>query len=79
MHTLRFRLPGERTLESITEFVGIGSSRVEDILRGWEGTWGWPNEADLMVPDVLDYLTQRIRRYPSKRMLPHGIDPRGRY
>ncbi|WP_371347014.1 hypothetical protein [Ancylobacter sp. IITR112] len=77
VHTLRFHLPGERILESITEFVGIGAARVEDILRGWEGSWGWPNEADLMAPDVLDYLTQRIRRYPSKRMLPPGIDPPG--
>ncbi|CAA0096193.1 Uncharacterised protein [Starkeya nomas] len=77
VHTLRFRLPGDRMLESVTEFVGIGDKRVEDILRGWEGSWAWMNEADLMVRDVLDYLTQRIRRYPSKRLLPPGIDPPG--
>ncbi|MFG1383238.1 hypothetical protein [Xanthobacter versatilis] len=77
VHTLRFALPGGRTLESITEFVGIGDKRVEDILRGWEGSWAWENEADLMAPEVLDYLTQRIRRYPAKRLLPDGIDPPG--
>lgn len=77
VHTLRFRLPGERVLESITEFVGIGDKRVEDILRGWEGSWAWMNEADLMSRDVLDYLTQRVRRYPSKRFLPVGVDPPG--
>lgn len=76
-HTLRFRLPGERTLESITEFVGIGDKRVEDLLRGWEGTWAWLNEGDLVGPDVLDYVTQRIPRYPSKSLLPEGVDPIG--
>ncbi|MFG1300356.1 hypothetical protein V5F49_11235 [Xanthobacter sp. V3C-3] len=77
VHTLRFQLPGGRVLESITEFVGIGEKRVEDILRGWEGSWAWMNEADLMSEDVLDYLTQRIRRYPSKRLLPAGVDAPG--
>ena len=77
VHTLRFRLPGERTLESISEFVGIGDKRVEDVLRGWEGSWAWMNEGDLMSPDVLDYLTQRVRRYPAKRLLPEGVDPPG--
>jgi len=77
VHTLRFGLPDGRKLESITEFVGIGDKRVEDILRGWEGSWGWMNEADLMSADVLDYLTQRVRRYPSKRLLPAGVDAPG--
>lgn len=77
VHTLRFHLSGGRRLESITEFVGIGDHKIEDILRGWEGSWSWMNEADLMSGDVLDYLTQRIRRYPSKRFLPKGVDPPG--
>lgn len=76
-HTLRFRLPDGRTTESITEFVGIGDKRVEDLLRGWEGTWAWLNEGDLVSPDVLDYVTQRIPRYPSKALLPDGVDPIG--
>lgn len=77
VHTLRFRRPDGRVVESIVEFVGIGDKRVEDILRGWEGSWAWMNEADLMSEDVLDYLTQRIRRYPAKRLLPAGVDPPG--
>ena len=77
VHTLRFQLPGGRTLESITEFVGIGDKRVEDILRGWEGSWAWLNEGDLLSPDVLDFLTQRMTRYPAKRLLPPGVEPPG--
>lgn len=77
VHTLRYRRPDNRPVESIVEFVGIGDKRVEDILRGWEGSWAWMNEADLMSEDVLDYLTQRIRRYPSKRWLPQGVDAPG--
>lgn len=77
VHTMRFLRPDGRLVESIVEFVGIGDKRVEDILRGWEGSWAWMNEADLMSEDVLDYLTQRIRRYPSKRWLPQGVDAPG--
>lgn len=76
IHTLRFNVRGVET-EIITEFAALGSHRVEEVLRGWEGSFGWMNEADIMSRDVAAFLKQRLalRRYPARGLLPEGVEP----
>jgi hypothetical protein len=68
VHTRRWKSP-RGIIESITEFVGIGNHRIEDITRGSMWTWGWGNEWDLDHEDTIDAVDQRLPRYPPKRML----------
>lgn len=77
-HTLNLAYAGHR-LEIITEFRGIGDQRAEDVLRGYEGSFGWVNEADLVHEEVVRLLIQRVAagRYPSAALLPDGVKPVG--
>lgn len=63
---LRARLPDQSIMDTLVEFVALGDQSIEDVARGWEGTGIWPNEADLLPPDVLTYMLGRCGRYPSK-------------
>jgi len=66
-HILRFPHPSGdgTTVEIEVMFVGLGEHNVEDILRGFEPTWVWINEADLTPEAVLDHAILRVGRYPS--------------
>jgi len=66
-HTLTFDLRGAM-IELIMEFIGLNEVKVEDVLRGWEGTWAYLNEADLLDQDVLTFIrgSGRLGRYPPK-------------
>lgn len=46
-------------------FVAIGDHAVEDVLRGLELTWLWPNEMDLLLRAIIEYGIGRVGRYPS--------------
>ena len=52
------------------EVMFMALDRPEDVgkLRSLELTGGWMNEASQMDKAVLDMLTQRVGRYPSKRV-----------
>lgn len=63
-HTVRFDLAGQ-PLELVTEFIALGDRRIEDVMRGWEGTGAYLNEADLLAPEVLHFVSSRVGRYPS--------------
>lgn len=67
-HALRFGLADGTIAELIVEFIALGEQRVEDVMRGWEGTGAYINEADRLSPDVLTFLRGRVGRYPSKAM-----------
>lgn len=73
-HLLRFATPRGRKIELTVEFAALGDNRIEDMLRGWEGTWAWLNEADLLDESALDFLYQRGARWPPKNMLQGGAD-----
>lgn len=63
VHELAFDIGGARVETSI-EFHALGERRIEDVMRGWEGTGGYINEADRLSPDVKRYLLGRVGRYP---------------
>lgn len=67
-HTLRLGLADGTIAELVVEFIALGEQRVEDVMRGWEGTGAYINEADRLSPDVLTFLRGRVGRYPSKAM-----------
>jgi hypothetical protein len=84
-HTVRFRvLAGEPfiagpqrfvTIELTMIFAAIGENKVEDVMRGWELTFLWLNEGDLVARDVFTIGIGRVGRYPS--MLQGGCKWRG--
>lgn len=53
--------------EIIAEFIGLGEHRVETVMRGWEGTAAFLDEADTLIADVLTYVSSRVGRYPAMR------------
>jgi hypothetical protein len=68
-HEIAFTTPRGQRMEIIIEFKALGDKRIEDIMRGWEGTWALMEEADLMSEDALDFLFQRSNRYPRRELL----------
>jgi len=68
-HDLTFTTPRGRRIELSVEFSALGAHRIEDVLRGWQGSWAWMEEADLMDESALNFLIQRSNRYPPAREL----------
>lgn len=64
-HTVRFALPDGSRVELIMDFVAIGDNAAEDVLRGYEPTGFYLNEADLLSEDVFLYARGRAGRYPA--------------
>lgn len=77
-HTLRFRLLDGRRIEMVTDFIGLGGHRVEEVLRGYEFSGAWVNEADTADASALGYLEQRTGRYPPRKELKDPAAPRMR-
>lgn len=64
-HSVKFQLPDGSIVDFVIEFVAIGENKVEDVLRGYEPTAFYLNEADLLAEDVLIYANSRVGRYPD--------------
>lgn len=64
-HKIEFILPDGSRVEFIIDFVAIGDRSAEDVLRGYEPTVVYLNEADLHHPDVYTYARGRAGRYPD--------------
>lgn len=71
-HELAFQTPRGKKIELIMEFQALGDKRIEDILRGWEGSAALMEEADLLAESALDFLFQRTNRYPRRELLAEG-------
>lgn len=71
-HTLVFRTPQGQVVEMIVDFYAIGDAAIEELLKGYEPSWAWVNEADLLHERVPDFLFSRLGRYPSRA---HLADP----
>lgn len=58
--------PGDGTaVDFLIEFIAIGENAVEDVLRGYEPTCFYLNEADLLAKEVYTYARGRAGRYPD--------------
>jgi len=77
-HEIAFITPRGRKIQLTVEFAALGDKRIEDICRGYEVSWWWLNEADLLEENALDYTMQRGARWPPKAMLEEGavLEPR---
>lgn len=72
VHELTFTTPRGRKIELTVEFKALGDNRIEDLMRGWEGTLAWLNEADLLAESALNFLLQRTPRFPRAADLEAG-------
>lgn len=68
-HAIKYQLRDRSYVELIAEFIAIGEHKVEDVLRGYEPTSFYLNEADLLAPEVLIFCRSRAGRYPNMQ---HG-------
>lgn len=66
-HVIRFRLADKSLVELTVDFVAIGEHKVEDVLRGYEVTGFYLNEADLLHEEVFTYAKGRAGRFPTMR------------
>lgn len=74
-HEIAFTTLKGRRIELTVEFKALGLHRIEDIMRGWEGTWAWPNEMDLLSSSALRFLIQRTGRYPARTTMAFDVSP----
>ena len=58
--------PGFHLLDLEMIFAALGEHVVEDVMRGFELTGLWPNEADLLPRSVWEYGVGRVGRYPAE-------------
>lgn len=77
-HILRWRLLDGAGVEAETMFIGLGEHRVAEVLRGFEISGAWLNEADTLGEDALSAVEQRVGRYPAKVDLADPEAPRHR-
>jgi len=64
-HRVKFGLGDGSKVDLQVEFVAIGENAVEDVLRGYEPTAFYLNEADLLAREVWDFADGRVGRYPD--------------
>lgn len=62
---IRFRLPDDTEVDFQNDFIAIGDNAVEDVMRGYETTFWFLNELDLLSPEVLTFARGRAGRYPD--------------
>ena len=63
-HTVNF-VTGGTMIEFIADFIAIGDNAIEDVLRGYQPTAFYINEADLVSWEVFQFAVTRLGRYPS--------------
>ena len=74
VHRLIFN-DGEGPIHLQVDFMGLGDDAIENLLRGYEMTGFYANEADLLSYGTIDFLYSRTGRYPSA--LDGGVSWRG--
>lgn len=67
-HVVAVEVPSDPPVifEIIHEFVAIGEHKPEEILRGYQPTMFYLNEADLLSEEVLTFANGRAGRFPRK-------------
>jgi hypothetical protein len=64
VHKLKFD-DGWGPIHLQVDFMGLGDDRIENLLRGYEMTGFYANEADLLDYGAIDFMFSRTGRYPS--------------
>lgn len=64
-HRILFAQDDGTVVDFLIEFIAIGENSVEDVLRGYEPTCFYLNEADLLAKEVYTYSRGRAGRYPD--------------
>jgi hypothetical protein len=67
-HSIPLRHPDGSRIELEVHFRGIGEQSVDDALRGFEFSYAYVDECDLMDGDVMATLFKRAGRYPSETL-----------
>lgn len=62
----------EVPVELEMDFFAVGDVAIEELLKGYEATFGWANEGDLLHERVIPFAYDRTGRYPSRVELPSG-------
>lgn len=73
-HELNLTHPGDQQpIHMTVEFIALGDQRVEEAMRGWEGSFAYIDECDLMLPETLTWVWSRCGRYPRETV---AINPK---
>ncbi|HWK44909.1 MAG TPA: hypothetical protein VNT30_09320 [Stellaceae bacterium] len=64
-HLVTFQLGDGTMVELQMDFIAIGENAVEDVLRGYEPTFFYLNEGDLLAREVYTYARGRTGRFPD--------------
>ncbi|HEV2570948.1 MAG TPA: hypothetical protein VGU72_04360 [Beijerinckiaceae bacterium] len=75
VHIVRFRTPRGRKMEITMQFQALGDKRIEDVMRGWEGTFALGDEFDLLEEEALNFMLQRTTRYPPRNDIGIDLEP----
>ncbi|GJE06361.1 hypothetical protein AOPFMNJM_1677 [Methylobacterium jeotgali] len=77
-HRITFRTPRGQLVEMTVDFYAVGDHAIEDLLKGYEPSWAWINEADLLHERVATFLYGRTGRNPPRSSLqdPQALIPR---
>jgi hypothetical protein len=62
----------EIPVDLTVDFFAVGDVAIEELLKGYETTWVWCNEGDLLHPRVIPFAFSRTGRYPALDSLPPG-------
>lgn len=65
-HDIILEHPQGGIIEMRVEFKATGDLRVEEAMRGWEGSFVYVDEVDLAPANVLRWVRGRCGRYPSE-------------
>jgi hypothetical protein len=68
-HTIPFRTPKGQLVVMTVDFYALGDHAIEDLLKGYEPSWGWGNESDLLHERALPFLHSRTGRNPPRSTL----------
>lgn len=64
-HVIDFALPDQTLVRWQVDFIAIGDQAVEDVLRGYQTSDFYLNEADLLNKEVFTYALGRYGRWPA--------------
>lgn len=73
-HTIELIHPDDQGIVIMeADFFGLGEHRVEDVMKGYQGTDAWIDEADRLARVVLEFVRGRNNRYqPMKHGGPYA-------